>query len=368
MGVLAVVVFVVDRNMRPFHDEWWYICGRALGNLDSLFRPHNEHWVTLHVIAYRTLVDLFGIGTYAPILVLLLLSHAAVAAAVLRLTRSLLPATVMVFFGAGYENLFWGFQIGFVAATALGLWALVAFLEGRVRLGAALLLAAVATQGTGLFVVPSIVVILLASRRARDVVWIIPAILGYAVWFALEHDAIAFRGSVVSIESVVGFTVVGMLGAVGFGAGPALAVGNVVLLAAARARSITPGVVAGATGLLATFVALALVRQGFSEPTSSRYLYIAAPFMLMVVAGIESKAARPIAAKAVLYVALAVNVTLLVVFGSRWPGIVAAARAGGSDIPPPGVCFQSALTTPGSLDRDMTAVPMDETIGRWWGT
>jgi hypothetical protein len=48
-----------------------------------LFRPHNEHWVTLPVLWYRVLWQLFGLRTYDPYQLTTVILH-VVAAALLR--------------------------------------------------------------------------------------------------------------------------------------------------------------------------------------------------------------------------------------------------------------------------------------------
>ena len=67
-------------------------------------------------------------GTYVPYLALLAVLHVTVALLVYALVRRrTLPLVavgitlIVLLFGSGFENLFWGIQIGFVGATALGL-------------------------------------------------------------------------------------------------------------------------------------------------------------------------------------------------------------------------------------------------------
>ena len=69
---------------------------------------------------------------YVPYLALLAILHATVALLVYALVRRrTLPwvavgiTLIVLLFGSGFENLFWGAQIGFVGATAMGLGALL---------------------------------------------------------------------------------------------------------------------------------------------------------------------------------------------------------------------------------------------------
>ena len=134
-GIIAIVAFAallwLGRGMTFFADEWAFIETRSLGDPRSWFVPHNEHWVTIPVLLYRTVVETVGIGSYVPYLVVLLVLHVAVAALVYRLTLrsagprfALVAATIALFLGGGFENLYWGFQISFVGSTLFGLIAM----------------------------------------------------------------------------------------------------------------------------------------------------------------------------------------------------------------------------------------------------
>ena len=90
---------------------------RSLGDIASWFRPHNEHFVLLHVVAYRLLVEMFGIGSYLPFQLALIGTHVAAVSAVFVLVDRhggrerlpLLPPSCSSSAG-GSLNLFWAFQ------------------------------------------------------------------------------------------------------------------------------------------------------------------------------------------------------------------------------------------------------------------
>ena len=95
-------------------------------------RPFNEHWLAVAIVVYRAMFALVGMGSYVPYLALLAILHATVALLVYALVRRrTLPwvavgiTLIVLLFGSGFENLFWGAQIGFVGATAMGLGALL---------------------------------------------------------------------------------------------------------------------------------------------------------------------------------------------------------------------------------------------------
>ena len=82
MLIYAAINLALTWDSTFWHDEWWYICGRSLGDVDSWLRPHNEHFVTVHVIVYTFLVDVFGLTSHLPFKLALIGTHVAVAAAI----------------------------------------------------------------------------------------------------------------------------------------------------------------------------------------------------------------------------------------------------------------------------------------------
>ena len=132
-AVGAVVLLVrLGLGLTFFADEWAVIADRAV-TVQDLLRPFNEHWLAVTIVVYRGRCSVSS-GWAAtcrtsPVLAVL---HATVAILVYTLVRRrTLPVVavgmtlVVLLFGSGFENLFWGIQIGFVGATALGLGALL---------------------------------------------------------------------------------------------------------------------------------------------------------------------------------------------------------------------------------------------------
>src|ERR1700748_655039 len=54
-AVALVFYVVISRPMWFYLDEWDFLANRTAWNVGDLFRAHNEHWVTLPVLAYRGL-------------------------------------------------------------------------------------------------------------------------------------------------------------------------------------------------------------------------------------------------------------------------------------------------------------------------
>ena len=133
-AVAAVpVILHYGRQQWFFLDEWDFLAARDLHSLNDLFRPHNEHWVTIPIVLYRVIWKLNGANAYWLYQLPLIAAHLATAALVRALMRragadpwtSTLGGVLMLFLGSGRENLVWAFQISFVGALAFGLAHLV---------------------------------------------------------------------------------------------------------------------------------------------------------------------------------------------------------------------------------------------------
>ena len=101
--------------------------------LSDLLRPFNEHWLAVMIVVYRSMFAIFGMHSYVPYLAVASrtpryawrssYTHSSAAG---RFGPSPSGITVVVLlFGSGFENLFWGMQIGFIGAAALGFGALL---------------------------------------------------------------------------------------------------------------------------------------------------------------------------------------------------------------------------------------------------
>ena len=184
----------LGRGMTFFSDEWAFIQTRSLGDPGTWLTPHNEHWTTLPVIVYRLLVETVGLRTYVPYLAVVVALHGVVVTLTfIAIRRSSGPlaavavAILLLLYGSGFENLYWGFQTGFVGATAAGIAALLALdrNDDRGRWGVSiLLLIGLATVGVALAFCVAVTVESLVARRLRSMLvpLAIPALI-YAAWF-----------------------------------------------------------------------------------------------------------------------------------------------------------------------------------------
>ena len=311
-AMLAVtLVLGLGRSLSFNGDEWAYIVMRHL-TIESMLQPHNEHLVFFHVLVYRGLVEVVGIGSYLPFLVVLMACHVAMAAGVYVLLRktvsvgaALGAAVLLLFLGSGFDNLLWAFQIGFVGAAALGVWALVA--ADRPAVCAVLLTLAVWTHGDALFFLPP-AALLIARRR-----WLLLPIASYVAWFvAIGRGPVPIP----SLDALIDYgarltgSIVG--GAAGFGPLAGLLIVALIGVGLVVERSAPSRVVlAGLLGLAATVAILTFGRAylGPEQAEAPRYVYVAFPFVMLVLTGVRR--VPRLAWAALFALALALNVWAL---------------------------------------------------------
>ena len=196
-------LFWANRDQWFDSDEWNFLVRRRLvgsSQFLGIWEPHNKHWVTLPVLVYRLLFNVFGVRTYAPYLVLLLVLSLLVAHLLWRILLrfgvdpllATAAAAVFAFVGAGWENVTNGFQITLIAPLVLGLGAVLVVRDHDLtvrRYGVVwlLLIAAVMSSGVGVTMVAVVAVIALFEHglKAAVIIGSAPA-AAYLIWFGLE--------------------------------------------------------------------------------------------------------------------------------------------------------------------------------------
>jgi hypothetical protein len=187
---------VEGRHIAFQNDEWDWLLHRRGHSLGVFLRPHNEHLSAIPIFVYKLFFQLFGATSTFPFRLLdaalVATSAGLVFAFVSRRIGSwvaLAPAAILLFFGPGWNDLLWGFQIGYTASLAAGLGVFFA-LDRRDKAGdllaCVLLMVSLACSSVGLTVlVGALVELSLRSRReGRQRLWIVglPVLL-YALWY-----------------------------------------------------------------------------------------------------------------------------------------------------------------------------------------
>jgi hypothetical protein len=296
LGVALVVMLPVllwlGRGMTFFADEWAFIESRSLGDPGTWLPPHNEHWSTLPILVYRELIE--TVGLHGLVVVLLFLVIRRTSGPIVALGASI----ILLAFGSGFENLFWGFQIGYVGATASGLAALLA-LDRRDALGraavAVFLFLGLTTAGISLAFFIAVAVESWLRGRSREMFVAIGVPAGiFMLWFIVFGRFGVTTRSPLSVEALLdvpGAIVGGLGNAAGAiaGVGPTLGLLVAAAIAAcaafrlSRDRSLSPRFVGAVAGIVALYALIGVTRgnqfAGFIDYT--RYTYVAS-ILLMV--------------------------------------------------------------------------------------
>ena len=225
--VAEIIAFVfwldVGRSAWFYNDEWDFLSKRKVGDLGDLMRPHNGHWTTIPIVAYRALFALFGLRSYLPYRLLVLVLYLAAAALLLIVMRragaqpwiATSAAALFALFGAGWVNILRPFQVTFTGALAFGLLQLIlSDHDGRFdrRDGLAMVsgLVALMMSGVGVVMVMVVGIAVLLRRGWRPaLVHVAPLAAIYLVWLV----AIGHQGGVVqsvTASEVVNFVATGL--------------------------------------------------------------------------------------------------------------------------------------------------------------
>jgi hypothetical protein len=308
--IVAVgVLLTIGVEQWFFLDEWDFLSDRTAWSVDDLLRPHNEHWSTIPILVYRGLFRAFGLGTYVPYRAVTVLLHVVCAVLMRMLLRrlgvgpwlSIVVVVPWIFFGAGWQNIVWGFQIGWNGSLALAVAQLLLADHdgGRGRRDVAGLLAGLAAlmcSGIAAPLIASVALCLWLKRGWRvALLHAAPLAAVQVLWSAGYGDATFLDATNPSdILRFVGRGLVGTVDAFAWFDGVGLAlVAMVVTGLWLRWRATAPpdrkvafaipvGLALGAPGYL---LLISLGRAGFGlvTATSSRYLHITSYLLLPVV-------------------------------------------------------------------------------------
>jgi len=179
-------------------DDWSFIADRD--GFPDLFEPHGgSHLVAVPRLIYLGLWEVFGITTYRPYQVLVVLTH-LVTAVLLRIVMlragvrpwlALAAASLFLLVGPGAVNTVWAFQVGFNGSLAWGLGhLLLADHDGRFdrrdALGLACGLLAITSSGVGVSITVGVgLAVLLRRGWKAALLHTAPLAVLYGAWSLL---------------------------------------------------------------------------------------------------------------------------------------------------------------------------------------
>jgi hypothetical protein len=228
--VAALTLYiVVGRHYWFFQDDWSFLAARDGGNLQSLLRPHKQHWSTVPVVIFRVLWDIFGLNTYRPYqlcVISLHLTAAVLLRIVMRRARvgpwiATVVAVMFLFLaGAAWQNIVWAFQIGFVGALVCGLAHMLladhdGTFERRDAFGLVFGLVGLMCSGVAITMTFAVALAVLIRRGWRiAALHALPLAAVYLAWWA-SYGRDAYRNAKVSVGDTAIFVSTGISHAVG---------------------------------------------------------------------------------------------------------------------------------------------------------
>ena len=299
-------IFLMARTFNFYFDEWDFILAAPDWTWTSYLAAHNEHPVMIPRAVYAVLLNTAGLRTYAPYMMVLLLLHGLNVLLVFELVRrrsgdlvGFGAAAMLIFLGAGWENLLWAFQMTFVGSVTCGLAALLLLQPPRrlaLLAGALVLIAAsIMFSGIGLFFATAVAVRLAADAdRRRDLLWLAPIGVAVVVWYLAFGRSGVPASPPATVKNLlvaplyaawgIGEAAAGLVGEGGWWGPAALLAGVAVLALAWRRRRPDAFALGVAAGMVGFYLVTGLGRAqfGYEQSGAGRYVYEGAVFWILL--------------------------------------------------------------------------------------
>ena len=303
----------LDSQLTFVADDWLFLVKRQGWGPETFLSSYHGNLVVGVGLVFRLMREIFGMESATPYYLVAIAAFAGSSVALFVYLRSrvgswlaLCAAVLILFLGAAFEDLLFSFQLGYFASVLAGLGALIALdrdddLGDGVACG--LLVASIAFASIGIAFVAGVVVSLALRRglHGRDLVLVLAPTLLYVLWWIgwghQGENNVSWQNIRNGPEYVFDAASAGIVSLLGLATGdgsepeqPHLIWGHLLLslgllLLVARVykdKKISVGLaVALAIGI--TFWALAGINRDLSRPpTSSRYQYPSAVFLLLI--------------------------------------------------------------------------------------
>ena len=302
----CAAILLMSRGFNFYFDEWDFILAAPDWTLLSYLQPHNEHPSLIPKLVYGILLNTAGLRTYVPYMVVLMLLHGANVVLVFELVRrrsgevaGMGAAALLLFLGAGWENLLWAFQITFVGSVACGLGALLALELPRTRatlsIAIALTAASLMFSGIGIALAVAVGVHLAASpERRREVLWLVPLAAAVLIWYLVLGRSGTPSNPPPTASNIlltpgyavwgIGAAAAGLVGEGGWAAPVALVLGG-ASIGWTWWRRRPDAFALGAAAALVTFYLITAVSRaqfGYQQAGAGRYVYEGAVLWLLL--------------------------------------------------------------------------------------
>ena len=368
LAASGILLLILLSQLTFFGDDWDPLLYRRGFDLDVLLRPHAEHLIVGPTLMYKGIQATIGMESLLPYAVVSTASFLASAVLLFAYMRrraagwlALAGVLPVLFMGTAWEVLLWPFEVSFTASMAFGIGALLA-LERDDRRGDAvacgLLILSLAFSELALsFVLGATVWMILARRSwSRAYVLVVPLVL-YAAWYAGWGHTAQSHVSVHNLVHSPKYVLDGLASTAGSLLGvpntasiwvgrPLLLLLVVAVILRIRSPKPFPRSFWAATAILLSFWFLdALGTMPGRGPNASRYQYVGAFLLLMVLADLASgiRLRRPVVLASLGIASLAVITNLVVLhhyyermsdWATRARGALAAFQIGAASADP----------------------------------
>jgi hypothetical protein len=352
VAALASIAYVlwIGRGQTLILDEWSYLMHAREWSPSALLEPHNGHLIVFPTLVLKLMYATFGISSHLPYQLLAVLLNVLIAALLYVFARrsvgplpALLPAVLILFYGAGWDAFVTGYQLPNLFSIAAGLLALLLVRRGDLRgdiLACLALLVSLASVSVGIAFAAGIAVALLLRGRSAAIrrawVLLVPAI-PYAAWFiwasrfhqseVTAHDVGSLLSGMFDQLAAVFSGITGLAAAPGTASlsapigdrpdwGPTLvALALVGVALALRHRRPSRSFWVALTVLLVYLATVALALGENRAPNVSRYVYMGSVLTLLVlveaVSGMRPSRAWAIGLATALFFSLLANGALI---------------------------------------------------------
>jgi hypothetical protein len=317
-------------------DEWIWISSRRGNDVGTFLRSYDGHFSLIPIAIYRLLFATAGLGDYGPYRMLVIVAHLVCTLLVFVYAKqrvgsllALCAAALILFLGAGWQDVLWPFQIGWLISLSAGVGALL-MLDRRDRTGdvSACVLLAVSLASSGVGVVIGLGMatdVLWGRRRWRDS-WIVaaPCALYGLWWLSYQHTTPIGQIRLVPhfFANVAAASLSGLAGrkATPFSAGSgalltwgrplALVAVGLVIWRLVSLRRVPPRALSLLTVVLSFWFLTALTRTflGLTQSWASRYLYVGGLFVVLLAVELARGMSAPLPARLLLVVGVAAAV------------------------------------------------------------
>jgi hypothetical protein len=315
VALSGALLIGLDSHLTFIADDWMLLVKRQGWGSGYFLAPFHGSVVAGPAVVYRVLREAFGMDSSLPNYVVAIATFLGSAVLLFAYLRrrvpdwlALLAAILVLFLGAAFEDLLFAFQVGYFGSVAAGLGALIALdREDRRgdRVACAMLVLSLAFGSVGIaFVAGALADLALGRRpRARRAYVALVPLAVYGLWWIgwghAAHDNVSIHNLVDAPRFVFDAAAAGITSLLGLATGDGsdasqphliwgkllLVVGVVFLvLAAMRERELSRGLVVALSIALSFWVLIAINRDLSRLPTSSRYQYPSAVFLLLIAA------------------------------------------------------------------------------------